>query len=261
MPRAVVEEGQMFADLDRALEVALRPWRDTSASLTVLFSGGVDSGLLAWELRTGRGRELLTIGVPGANDLAAARDGAAHLGLHVRIVEVDPTEVAEVARRWAPMLDEVSPVQRSVLVAFAVALGHTPPGPVLCGQGADELFLGYAHYRGLGPLEADTRSAADLGRLIDEDGPRVDRIAAELGRTLASPYLAPEFIAAATAIPIEARMPTDRPKDLFRRWAAHRGLPPGVADRPKRAMQYGSGIARLLARTENPSPSAGPPSR
>jgi asparagine synthase (glutamine-hydrolysing) len=253
MPGSGVEEPRAFASLDRALEEGLRPWRDASGPLTVLFSGGVDSGLLAWELRARAGLELLTVGSAGAADLTAARESAARIGQRVRTVEVKRDEVVAAVGRWSTILEGVPSVHRAVLVAFAVALAHTAPGPVLCGQGPDELFLGYAHFRGLDPLGAEERSRLDLRSLLDEDAPRVDRIAAQLDRRIASPFLDPGFVAAARAIPIEARMPFGRPKSLFRRWAVHRGLPAETAERPKRALQYGSGIARMLARAASPT--------
>jgi asparagine synthase (glutamine-hydrolysing) len=244
------EETRAFAALDLALETTIGPWRTSPSPLTLLFSGGVDSGLLAWELRTNSSLELLTVGVAGASDLETARTGAARLGLSVRAVEIDLPEVRAADQRWAAGVEGLSPVHRAVVTAFAVALDHTVPGTVLCGQGADELFLGYAHFRGLDEREAAARSAADLERLVREDGPRAESIARQLGRRLASPYLDPEFLRVARAIPVHLRMPLEAPKGLFRRWAIHRGLPPEVAERPKRAMQYGSGVARLLARAE-----------
>jgi asparagine synthase (glutamine-hydrolysing) len=245
------DDTRTYASLDTAIEPAIRPWRDSPRPLTLLFSGGVDSGLLAWELRSNPRLELLTIGSAGSADPIAARESAARLGLRVRVVELDPFEIAETSHRWAAALEGLSPVQRSVLVAFAVALGHAPTGPVLCGQGADELFLGYAHFQALGPEEATIRSDSDLRRLREEDGPRLDRVATALGRQVVAPYLDPGFVAAARGIPIRVRMPHGQPKRMFRQWAVHRGLPREIADRPKRAMQYGTGVGRLLARAES----------
>lgn len=261
MPVDPADERRSFSVLDRAFGVALGSWRDAPAPLTLLFSGGVDSGLLAWELRANPSLELVTIGVHGATDPIAAQQSADTLGLRLRAVEIDPAEIAEADRRWAPVLDGMSPVHRSVLIAFAVALGHSTPGPVLCGQGADELFLGYSHFGGLEAHESAARSEADLRMLLEQDGPRLDQIAATLGRSVVSPYLAPEFIAAARSNPIESRMPEGLPKGLFRRWAIHRGLPAEIAERPKRALQYGSGVARLLARPPTDASPAGPAAR
>ncbi len=137
-----------------------------------------------------------------------------------------------------------------MLVAFALAVERSPPGPVLCGQGADELFLGYAHFRGLDVVAAAERSEADLKQLLERDWPVSQRIAERLGRSVVAPYLHPEFVRAARAIPIELRRPDPTPKGFFRQWALRRGLPPAIATRPKRALQFGSGIDRLLPRAE-----------
>jgi asparagine synthase (glutamine-hydrolysing) len=245
-------EETWFDLLDGALDSALTPVLASPEPVTLLFSGGVDSGLLAWELRSRPRVELLTVGLPGAADLAAARDSARLIGVAGREVEVVATEVDGAARRWASVLSEVGPVQRSVLVALAIAIAHARHPAVLCGQGADELFLGYAHFRGLAPSAAEHRSAADLQLLKGELGPRVDRIAASLRRTVVAPYLAPPFVEMAQTIPIEARADDGPPKGFFRRWAVHRGLPSEIAFRPKRALQYGSGVDRWLRQSDRP---------
>jgi asparagine synthase (glutamine-hydrolysing) len=242
------EELELFRPLDRGLDFSLARWKHGAGPVTLLFSGGVDSGLLAWELRERVGLRLLTVGIDGAADLAAARSGAAVLGLPVRLVEVTPGEVREVQDRFATITADLPPVRRAAALALGVGLARAETGPVLCGQGADELFLGYAHFAGLTAAAAGGRSESDLRVLTDIDGPCAARIARSLGHDLVTPYLEPEFVRAALGVPVELRMPAPVPKALFRRWARHRGLPAAVADRPKRALQYGSGIARVLAR-------------
>ena len=235
-----------FPRLDAALEHALRPWSGSRRELALLFSGGVDSALLAWELRALPGLGLVTVGVPGSPDLVAAESAARELGLRWSGARVAPEEIRAIGRRIAPETEGAGRVGRSVLTALALALERAGPEVVLCGQGADELFLGYAHYRGLGPAEAESRSAEDRRRLTDEDWPRSERIAARFGKTIAAPYLDPTFVREALSVPIEERMPLPVPKSFFRSWARHRGLPEGLAGRPKRAMQYGSGVDQAL---------------
>jgi asparagine synthase (glutamine-hydrolysing) len=143
---------------------------------------------------------------------------------------------------------EVSRTMRGVLVAFALALARAPPGIVLCGQGADELFLGYAHFRGLSREAATARADSDLRQLVGRDWPRTQQIAQEMGRSVAAPFLHPDFVRAARSVPIESRLPHPVPKGFFRAWAAHRGVPEKIAGRPKRAVQFGSGVDRLIPR-------------
>lgn len=235
-----------FARLDGALETVLDPWSEGPRALALLFSGGVDSALLAWELRRRPLLRLVTVGTTGSPDLIAAESAARELGIPWHGTEVLPEEVRAVGRDISAETEGIGRVDRSVLTALALALSRAGPSEVLCGQGADELFLGYAHYRGLGAGEAERRSSEDRRRLTEDAWPRSERIAARFGKTIAAPYLDPTFVRAALAVPIEVRMPRPVAKSFFRAWARHRGLPEALTGRPKRAMQYGSGVDRVL---------------
>ncbi len=248
----------LFAPLDRAFDAGLVRRHSAPGARALLFSGGVDSTLLAWEFRTRPDLRLVTIGVAGSPDLRAAESAAREIGLPHAAVEITDREIFAVEADLREELPRENMVVRSVLVALALAIRAAPAEELLCGQGADELFLGYAHFRGLGASEAAARARSDLARLLEDDWPRSERIAHRFGRRLRSPYLDPGFIAAALAVPIDRRLPGDMPKAFFRAWAEHRGLPPSLARRPKRAMQYGSGVDRLLRRRPAPATTGGP---
>jgi asparagine synthase (glutamine-hydrolysing) len=235
-----------FAALDRALERALAPWNESDLPTVVLFSGGLDSGLLAWELRRNPRLILLTVGLPGSPDLAAAEDGAKLLGARWVRAELAPDEVRAAAARIRDSEPGLAPTPAAVLTALAVALDRAPGRVVLCGQGADELFLGYAHFRGLGPAAARQRAAVDWAALRDRDWPRAERVARASDRTAFAPYLHPDFVAAVEQIPIGLRLPQGEPKRLLRRWAEARGLPASIARRPKHAFQYSSRVDRVV---------------
>ena len=237
---------ELGSRFDEVFSSSIRPWKDGSDPLSLLFSGGVDSGLIGWELRDRPNFVLSTVGTPGSPDLDAARTGAVVIGARWAPSELTAADVREVSQRIAREVEGLPRTARSVLVSFALALERTPSHQVLCGQGADELFLGYAHYRGLDAEAAAARSESDLRQLLESDWPASQRIASQLGRAVAAPYLDPEFIAAARSIPIERRMPDPAPKAFFREWATRRGLPPSIAFRPKRALQFGSGVDRLV---------------
>jgi len=239
-------ESECFRALDAALERALEPIRAGSAPLTLLFSGGVDSSLLAWELRSRQDLTLFTVGAAGSRDLSAASSASRLIGPPWSSARVGPAEVARTTEALADVLGDFDRVARAVLVALGVALERSPSRRTIAGQGIDELFLGYAHFRDLGREEAGARADADLRRLLDRDWPATIEIARRFGREIIAPYLEPEFRAAARSVPLEWRLPRSAPKAFFRRWAVHRGLPAELAARPKRAFQYGSGIARWV---------------
>ncbi len=239
--------GGWFTHLDLPFEHALARLPDREP-VVVLFSGGVDSGLLAWELRHRPGTKLATFGLEGSLDVAAATERAKELGLPWTPSCASPEEVRRRARELVEWVGPLSPTERSIETAFSLAAERAPPGPLVCGQGADELFFGYAHYRSLAPGAAAQRAEADLAALLAHAWPREQQIGRHLGRMVCAPYLDPEFVAAARSVPASDRLAGDPPKALFRAWARRRGLPPEIADRPKKALQFGSGVARLLRR-------------
>jgi asparagine synthase (glutamine-hydrolysing) len=234
-------------ELDSALELALDRL-PTSEPLVVLFSGGVDSGLLAWELRSRPGVRLWTFGLEGSSDPVAARASATVLGLPWGTTGTPEAEVMAMRARIEDWVGVLSPVESSIETAFALAVQTAPPGPLVCGQGADELFFGYAHYQGLGATEAATRGERDLHLLQETAWPRAQRIARWLGRSVTAPYLDPAFVKVAQSIPDSLRFSEGSPKSWFRAWAIGRGLSEQIALRPKKALQYGTGVDRLLRR-------------
>lgn len=235
-----------FPELEAAFDAAVQRCLPIGGRCTVLYSSGVDSGLVAEAASRSGKPTLLTIGLPGSPDVTFARAVGPLPGVPHRIVEVEAGEIERARSRVLGLYADLSPVELSVMSALAVALARSPEPIVLCGQGADELFLGYAHFRGLPAGEAEARSTADLRALVERDGPRAGAIAKELGCELRSPFLDPAVVASARSIPIATRLPGATTKVPLREIARRRGLPDSVVERPKKALQFGTGIDRWL---------------
>ncbi len=222
------------------------------ASCTVLFSGGLDSSLLAHLLPKPPDPRLVTVGVAGAPDLAAARAGALELGLLHEVREVSRESVLRRARDPSVVPEGLREPLRSVRVSLALALeATTPGGTVLLGQGADELFFGYRHYRGLSPSAARARAEADLARLREVEWPWTVAWASRAGVRVEAPYLDDAVVELARRLRVPDLAGGERPKEALRRVARSLGLPQALVDRPKRAFQYGSRVASVL---EGPGP-------
>ncbi len=185
--------------LGSAFEAVFAPWRSGGALVCILYSGGVDSGVIAWELRDRPETRLFTVGRSGSADLSTAEATAPLIGLPWSGHTVQLSDLRAVEAEVSRETDPLSPTARSVLLALAIAIRFAPPGELLCGQGVDELFLGYAHFAGLDPSGAESRSWEDLERLLADDWPRTQRIAHLLGRRIHAPFLDPRLVAAALA--------------------------------------------------------------
>jgi asparagine synthase (glutamine-hydrolysing) len=243
-----------FEAIDAAWEGAIAPWREHAEPFTVLFSGGVDSSLLAWEVRGAPGVRLLTIGMAGSDDLIHGRAAAQLLGLGWHGAEIQLEEVIGTADRLRSELASAKRSDRSVQISLALAIGRSETEAVICGQGIDELFGGYAHFDGLPTEAARRRSDADFEKLVRSDWPMTERIGGSSGKRLSAPYLEDRFLRVVQDIPPGERLRSPPRKAFFRAWARSRGLPELLAVRPKRAFQFGSGIDRVTrgARTISP---------
>ncbi len=241
------DRSRWFAALDRGLARALSSL-PPGGPLVVLCSGGVDSALLAAVLRGRPGVVARTAGLPGSPDLAAGRCAAEALGIPWSARTLEPSEVRSRAEWVEAQEGRLRPTERAIETALACAVAAAPPGPIVCGQGADELFFGYDHYRRVPSDEALARAEEDLGALVKFGWPRSVRLAAALEREICAPFLSDEFREAARSIAAPARAAAPPPKALWREYAVYRGVPTSIAGRPKKALQYGSGVDRLLRR-------------
>jgi asparagine synthase (glutamine-hydrolysing) len=212
----------------------------------VLFSGGVDSALVAVAASTRTKVELLTVGRAGSPDVLAAESAAQLLQLPWSARVVEDAEISAATERYG--LRNAPEPRRSVLVSFALAFGADAPNPWLVGQGADELFGGYAHFRDLSEAQFRERQAEDWRRLVELDWPATQALARSQGRVVGAPFLDEPFAAIARRMGTSVSSDTVLTKPALRAWAERRGVPRSIAERPKRAIQYGTGIAAAVRR-------------
>jgi asparagine synthase (glutamine-hydrolysing) len=121
----------------------------------------------------------------------------------------------------------------------AADLGHRR---ILAGQGADELFGGYARYLTSANLEEELeRDFASLDLQVQRD----QAVAGLHGVYLSMPYMDTGVVRAARAIPAAEKV-----KDGFRkiplRRVAEQHISREFAWYEKKAMQYGSGVWGIL---------------
>ncbi|MDH7510798.1 MAG: asparagine synthase C-terminal domain-containing protein [Methanolinea sp.] len=209
----------------------------------VALSGGVDSALVAAIARL----PCIVVGMEGSFDLAGGRQAARELGLDCTEVTVTPADVEEAVPAVLRTIPEKNPLDLSIALCWHFVARYARKqgyDRILSGQGADELFGGYSRY--LGDEDTDALLAADFARLPGQVV-RDQAVAAAEGVLISYPYLDARVIAAARALPAGDKVSGGIRKRALREVAAD-FLPPGIAWKEKKAMQYGSGIMRELQR-------------
>jgi asparagine synthase (glutamine-hydrolysing) len=222
---------------------------DRAEADAVALSGGVDSALVAAALN----RPCYVVGFDGAHDVAAARTAAAALDRDLRVVELDHDDLRRCVRRVVAATGRTAALDVAVgatLAAVGEAAAADGHDSLAFGQGADELFGGYAKVAAL-----DDRVAADSTRGAVRESVRdlPDGLARDapvlraVGVDPVLPFLDDAVVRAALALPADGLVDGDERKVTLRRVARDR-LPAGLAATPKKAAQYGSYVDRELDR-------------
>jgi asparagine synthase (glutamine-hydrolysing) len=114
-------------------------------------SGGVDSSAVAAAMaRTSSARlKLFTVGFPGSplDETAAAKGVADHLGCEHIVLPMQPQTAAEVLPAVQAAFDEPSAANSAIPLWYLSRTAAEHVKVVLCGEGGDELFLGYKRQR------------------------------------------------------------------------------------------------------------------
>ncbi len=212
----------------------------------VLFSGGLDSSLIAYLASEYSDVVLYTAGTEGSPDLEWARKASDILGLELREYVFTEEDVEEALGEIMFAIEEPDAMNLAIgtPLYFATKLaGEEGTRVLLSGQGADELFGGYAKY-----LERPELMESDLEGLAERNLARDDKIAMLNGVEGRFPYLALPVVTAALNTPLDLKIRDNLRKFILRKAAEKLGLPKDIAEREKKAAQYGSGAQKILRR-------------
>ncbi|MFC6991749.1 asparagine synthase C-terminal domain-containing protein [Haladaptatus sp. GCM10025707] len=216
----------------------------------VAFSGGVDSAALGASLDG----PLYVTGFPESHDVAAARSAARILGKDLTVVEITHERLEAAIPAVARAIGRTNPMDVGIaLPLYLTAKRAAADGydTLAVGQGADELFGGYEKViRADHRVEATTvRGAAHevIATLPDQLARDVLAIRAASVEPIA-PLLHDDVVEASLRLPGDLLVSPRGERKFAFRLAVREWTPDPIAFREKKAVQYGSLVARELDR-------------
>ena len=222
--------------------------RIAETSPGILFSGGIDSVLLALRLaEDGANISLYTAYTDeNSEDIKYARAFAEEYNFRLFEAEITPENLKAELPHICQVIDSSDAVKVSIAspLYFAAKRARQNGTKVIySGLGADDLFAGYARFRGGHSIHSEQLSS--LRSIYERDLYRDNCVAMHNNIELRVPYLDRILIHLALSLP----EPLLKNKSVLRKiLKEYYSLNEKYFSRPKKAVQYGSGTAKLLRR-------------
>ncbi|MDH5447600.1 MAG: asparagine synthetase B [Candidatus Bathyarchaeota archaeon] len=232
--------------------------------VAVAFSGGIDSSIIAFLAKLCHVNvHLVCVALEGQKETAFAERAARTLGLPFHYVAYSIDDVKETLPKILWLIEEPKPVNASIATPiFWVAEQSAKLGfrVLMAGQGGDELFGGYHRYledyarHGLVGLQR--RLYQDVVSSNESNFQRDNKVCAFHKVELRLPFADWKVIQLALSLPADLKIASSKDalrKRVLRQAARKLGIPKFITDKPKKAIQYTTGVnqtMRKLAKKE-----------
>ena len=255
---ASVSESEAVAKLGELLIEAVSEIVPKKSAIA--FSGGIDSTLVAMAAKkTGLELELVTVGTKGQDELKHAHRIAKTLGLKITIKELSESEVLESLPNVVTTVESTDPtlVAISVPLYFACQTARDMRmKSIVAGQLSDELFAGYGRFEKLALTNELEEARKEVWNSVltasTNDFEPGDKLAVSHHLELRCPFAYLPLVQYSLQLPISLKLRVTENnvirKYILRRLAADWKLPEAVVNRPKKAVQYSSGVQKVLQR-------------
>jgi len=225
--------------------------------VAIAFSGGLDSSLVTFLAKnSGTNVHLIHASLADQPETSHAKRVAEELKLPIQVCLHEEKDVEEVLPKVLRLVEEPDPVQIGIgIPVFWSAEETSKMGfkVMLAGQGADELFGGYKRYVDeyvqYGKEKAQKILFSDIFNLHKTNLERDSKICNFHNIELRLPFATYQMAEFALGLPLELKMePEDSTsrKLALRQVAQDLGLPQQVVNRPKKAIQYTTGVNATL---------------
>lgn len=224
---------------------------DATVPVGVSLSGGLDSSIItALACEGKRDLDTFVVGTTGSEDIAASQEVADYLGTHHHIYTYAFEDMLDVLPEVIYHLESFdAPLVRSAIPNYFLAkLAADHVKVILLGEGADELFAGYAYMSEISEAESlDKETRTITKNLHNTNLQRADRMTMAHSIEGRVPFLDLQVVGTAFDIPADWKLQRGkRPeKELLRRSVSDL-LPENVVWRPKKKFSDGAGSMDML---------------
>jgi asparagine synthase (glutamine-hydrolysing) len=252
-----INEEQAKKKLYKILLKSIEDRTKDSGKVALAFSGGLDSGLIA-KLAKQIGTQILLVSVGLRNqiELKHAESMAKKLNLPIRTINFTIQDLEKNLLKVLWLIEEPSVLKLSVgFPLFWVAKKASKMGykVLLAGHGSDELFGGYNRYLN----EYKQHGAKTLEDVLFNDALFSHKVNFEYNNKICSfhgielrlPFSDLDLINFSLRLPLCYKIKSSEDslrKIILRKLGNEIGLPPEVYKKPKKAVQYSTGVDKLL---------------
>jgi asparagine synthase (glutamine-hydrolysing) len=227
--------------------------------IAVAFSGGLDSAVVAFLAKMSDvDVHLISVGLENQQELRHAESASKALSLPIDIQTYDFSDVEKAVSKVLWLIEEPDPMKVGVAIPFfwtAETASKIGCPVLLAGQGGDELFGGYQRYL----AELDCKGTEALQKILYQDVissyktnfQRDHPVCAFHKVELRLPLLDREVVNFALSLPLKLKIESAEDqlrKRVLRKVAENLGIPDFIANRPKKAVQYATGVQKALRR-------------
>ena len=211
--------------------------------VAIAYSGGIDSSIIAALADEMADVKCYCAAVPRSHDARTVRASADGEGRALEFIEISDRDLRQLAIQASALVEGSKPVPIAYTIPLMAVMGAALERVILAGNGADELFGGYAKYLASSDLLKDMET--DLEKAMSE-AERVKRYSLERGKTFGFPFLSEQVLELARSMPMEEKIRGPSRKLVLKKVARELGLP--SEHRPKKAAQYSSGVLKRMGK-------------
>ncbi len=233
--------------------------------VAIAFSGGLDSSIIAYMAsKCGVKVDLIHVSLENQPETEAALAAAEKLDLPMQVHFFKESDVEASLPQVLDLIEEADPIKASIGVPFYWVAQKTAEAGyrvLLAGQGADELFGGYQRYVNEccqdGTEKVRKTMFNDVIRIHESNLERDEKICIHFDVELRLPFAAFNLVEFALGLPVELKFENNADslrKLVLRKVALNLGLPESIVNKPKKAVQYSTGIndaIKKIAKSQN----------